>query len=88
MLLHTACIVADKNAPVIGRDDPDVVLSWMKESPAIFLTNRVILSCTVWSQGTSCTSADSIASADKSAVTHTLSGADLGLHGNRVKLPN
>ena len=60
----------------------------MKESPAIFLTHIVILSCTVWSQGTNYISAVGIASADESVVTHTLPGADLGFHGNHVKLQN
>ena len=87
---HYHVLLWIKDAPVIGRDDPDVVLSWMQERITCkkFLTNRVILSCTVWSQGTSCTSAVGIASASESVVTHTLPGADLRFHGNRVKLPN
>ena len=59
-----------------------------KELPAIFRTNREILSCTVWSQGTNCTSAVGIASADESVVTHILPGGDLCFHGNCVKLQN
>ena len=83
---HYHVLLWIKDAPVIGRDDPDVVLSWMQER--ITCNIPVILSCIVWSQGTNCTSAVSIASADESVVTHTLPGADLGFHGNRVKLQN
>ena len=78
-----------KDAPVIGRDDPDVVLSWMQERITCNIPNKqsdselhsLVIRYQLYKCSRYCKHAESV-------VTHTLPGADLGFHSNRVKLPN
>ena len=87
---HYHALLWLKDAPVIGQDDPDTVLSWIQESISYLPNSKQGIWSWIVQLGhkisCNCPSVVHTVSGNASVVMFSLPGADLDFHGNLVKL--
>ena len=83
---HYHILLWIRDAPVIGQDDPDEVLSWIQKRITCHIPDeKLILTYTDWSLDNKCTNAVHIANENVNVAVLSLPDADLGSLARCVK---